>query len=74
MAARGLDIPNVDHVIHYQVPKTTENYVHRSGRTARANKEGIAVLLIDPSEVKSYVQLSQTLGRSNINEMQKTTF
>uniref|UniRef100_A0AAG5DL71 ATP-dependent RNA helicase n=1 Tax=Anopheles atroparvus TaxID=41427 RepID=A0AAG5DL71_ANOAO len=64
VAARGLDIPNVDHVIHYQVPKTTENYVHRSGRTARASKEGLAVLLIGASEVKDYVKLNQDLGRS----------
>ncbi|WAR24669.1 DDX24-like protein [Mya arenaria] len=41
VAARGLDIPNVEHVIHYQVPQTVENYVHRSGRTARAMKEGL---------------------------------
>uniref|UniRef100_A0A182LW13 ATP-dependent RNA helicase n=1 Tax=Anopheles culicifacies TaxID=139723 RepID=A0A182LW13_9DIPT len=64
VAARGLDIPNVDHVIHYQVPKTTENYVHRSGRTARASKEGLTVLLIAPNEVKDYVKLNQDLGRT----------
>ena len=64
VAARGLDIPNVDHVIHYQVPKTTENYVHRSGRTARASKEGLTVLLIGPSEVRDYVKLNQDLGRT----------
>ncbi|XP_053678346.1 ATP-dependent RNA helicase DDX24 [Anopheles nili] len=64
VAARGLDIPNVDHVIHYQVPKTTENYVHRSGRTARASKEGLTILLIGPAEVKDYVKLNQDLGRT----------
>uniref|UniRef100_A0A182PM11 ATP-dependent RNA helicase n=1 Tax=Anopheles epiroticus TaxID=199890 RepID=A0A182PM11_9DIPT len=64
VAARGLDIPNVDHVIHYQVPKTTENYVHRSGRTARASREGLTVLLIGPSEVRDYVKLNQDLGRT----------
>lgn len=64
VAARGLDIPLVQHVIHYQVPRTTENYVHRSGRTARANNEGIAVLMMDPSEVKYYTKLYQDLGRS----------
>jgi len=63
VAARGLDIPLVQHVIHYQTPKTTENYVHRSGRTARANNEGIAVLIMDPSEVKYYKKLYQDLGR-----------
>uniref|UniRef100_A0A182Q194 ATP-dependent RNA helicase n=1 Tax=Anopheles farauti TaxID=69004 RepID=A0A182Q194_9DIPT len=64
VAARGLDIPNVDHVLHYQVPKTTENYVHRSGRTARASKEGLTVLLIGPAEVKDYVKLNHDLGRT----------
>uniref|UniRef100_A0A182YRV6 ATP-dependent RNA helicase n=1 Tax=Anopheles stephensi TaxID=30069 RepID=A0A182YRV6_ANOST len=64
VAARGLDIPNVDHVIHYQVPKTTENYVHRSGRTARASREGLTVLLIGPGEVRDYVKLNQDLGRT----------
>lgn len=64
VAARGLDIPNVQHVIHYQVPRTTENYVHRSGRTARANNEGITVLIMEPGEVKNYVKLCRTLQRS----------
>uniref|UniRef100_A0A336M2Q6 ATP-dependent RNA helicase n=1 Tax=Culicoides sonorensis TaxID=179676 RepID=A0A336M2Q6_CULSO len=64
VAARGLDIPLVQHVIHYQVPRTTENYVHRSGRTARANNEGLAVLIMDPSEVKYYTKLYQDLGRT----------
>lgn len=63
VAARGLDIPNVQHVIHYQVPRTTENYVHRSGRTARANNEGITVLIMEPGEVKNYVKLCRTLQR-----------
>ncbi|XP_037043946.1 ATP-dependent RNA helicase DDX24 [Bradysia coprophila] len=64
VAARGLDIPNVQHVIHYQVPRTTENYVHRSGRTARANNEGITVLIMEPGEVKNYVKLCRTLQRA----------
>lgn len=64
VAARGLDIPNVEHVIHYQVPRTSENYIHRSGRTARGNKEGIAVLLMEPGEIKDYVKLCRSLKRS----------
>ncbi|XP_005189033.1 ATP-dependent RNA helicase ddx24 [Musca domestica] len=63
VAARGLDIPNVEHVIHYQVPRTSENYVHRSGRTARANKDGITVMFMEPGEVKNYVKLYKTLER-----------
>ncbi|KAK0181215.1 hypothetical protein PV327_003517 [Microctonus hyperodae] len=64
VAARGLDIPNVEHVIHYQVPRTSESYVHRSGRTARAQKEGITVLMMEPSEMQYYTKLCKTLGHT----------
>lgn len=67
VAARGLDIPNVEHVIHYQVPRTSENYIHRSGRTARANAEGIAVLIMAPGEINDYVKLCRNLQRSKFN-------
>ncbi|XP_045505486.1 DEAD-box ATP-dependent RNA helicase 13 [Colias croceus] len=65
VAARGLDIPNVDHVIHYQVPKTAENYVHRSGRTARANKEGLTILMMEPAEAYNYAKLCRTLNKTS---------
>ena len=45
VAARGLDINNISHVINYDVPKFPENYVHRIGRTSRMNKRGIAITL-----------------------------
>ncbi|XP_054276952.1 ATP-dependent RNA helicase DDX24-like [Macrosteles quadrilineatus] len=63
VAARGLDIPNVEHVIHYQVPRTSESYVHRSGRTARANHEGLTLLLIETDEQRQYIRLMRTLNR-----------
>eukprot|EP00096_Caligus_rogercresseyi_P015054 TRINITY_DN7508_c0_g1_i1.p1 TRINITY_DN7508_c0_g1~~TRINITY_DN7508_c0_g1_i1.p1 ORF type:complete len:822 (+),score=214.37 TRINITY_DN7508_c0_g1_i1:25-2466(+) len=63
VAARGLDIPNVEHVVHYQVPRTSESYIHRSGRTARANREGISVMFIDPKETYSYRKICTTLNR-----------
>ncbi|CAH0551697.1 unnamed protein product [Brassicogethes aeneus] len=63
VAARGLDIPSVEHVLHYQTPRTSESYVHRSGRTARASKEGITVLLIEPTELPNYLKLCRTLGK-----------
>ncbi|KAK8062648.1 ATP-dependent RNA helicase MAK5 [Apiospora hydei] len=53
VAARGLDIPGVDIVIHYHVPRDASSYVHRSGRTARAEKTGISILLCAPEEVIS---------------------
>ncbi|KAI8970118.1 P-loop containing nucleoside triphosphate hydrolase protein [Mycotypha africana] len=64
VAARGLDIPMVEHVIHYQLPRSGEIYVHRSGRTARANREGISLLLCSPEEVKIYKKLCQTLRKN----------
>ncbi|KAI1501384.1 ATP-dependent RNA helicase MAK5 [Biscogniauxia marginata] len=51
VAARGLDIPNVDLVVHYHVPRAADAYVHRSGRTARADKTGLSILLCAPEEV-----------------------
>lgn len=63
VAARGLDIPNVQHVIHYQVPRTSETYVHRSGRTARATKEGLSLLLIGPDDMMNYKKICRTLEK-----------
>ncbi|KAG7466314.1 hypothetical protein MATL_G00163450 [Megalops atlanticus] len=63
VAARGLDIPNVQHVIHYQVPRTSETYVHRSGRTARATKEGLSLLLIGPDDMMNFKKIYRMLGK-----------
>ncbi|KAA0710814.1 ATP-dependent RNA helicase DDX24 [Triplophysa tibetana] len=63
VAARGLDVPNVQHVIHYQVPRTSETYVHRSGRTARATKEGLSLLLIGPDDLINYKKICRTLEK-----------
>lgn len=50
VAARGLDIPNIDLILHYHVPRTADAYIHRSGRTARADKAGESILLCSPDE------------------------
>lgn len=63
VAARGLDIPCIEHVLHYQTPRTSESYVHRSGRTARATQQGITILLVEPNELQSYLKLCKTLGK-----------
>ncbi|KAG0253916.1 ATP-dependent RNA helicase [Actinomortierella ambigua] len=65
VAARGLDIPLVDHVIHYQVPRSGDIYVHRSGRTARANNEGISLLICGPDESFLYRKMCITLKKDN---------
>ncbi|NXN98570.1 DDX24 helicase, partial [Rhinopomastus cyanomelas] len=64
VAARGLDIPKVQHVIHYQVPRTSELYVHRSGRTARAANEGLSLLLIGPEDLIHFRKIYKTLDKS----------
>lgn len=60
VASRGLDIPGVMHVIHYQIPRSAEIYVHRSGRTARLSKEGLSVMLVSPDEVNLYNKIIKT--------------
>ncbi|MBI3559676.1 C-terminal helicase domain-containing protein, partial [Candidatus Gottesmanbacteria bacterium] len=47
VASRGLDIDNVSHVINYDMPQSYDDYVHRIGRTARANKTGAALTFVD---------------------------
>ena len=51
VAARGLDIPGVQLILHYHLPRTADMYVHRSGRTARASSTGSSILLCCPEEV-----------------------
>ncbi len=50
VAARGLDIKNVGHIINYDIPKTSKEYIHRIGRTARAGKEGKVISLLAPQD------------------------
>lgn len=52
VAARGLDIENVSHVINYDIPQDSESYVHRIGRTGRAGRSGVAITFITPREYK----------------------
>ena len=51
VAARGLDIDNVDVIINYDVPQNHDDYVHRIGRTARAGKQGMAFMLVSKDEI-----------------------
>jgi ATP-dependent RNA helicase DeaD len=61
VAARGLDIPNVSHVINYDLPEDVETYVHRIGRTARAGKDGVAATLIGTSEKGDFDKIKRAL-------------
>lgn len=61
VAARGLDIPDVSHVINYDLPEDADTYVHRIGRTARAGKTGIAATLVGEAEVKEFGRITRSL-------------
>ncbi|MBA0687476.1 hypothetical protein Goari_015010, partial [Gossypium aridum] len=62
VASRGLDIPNVDLVIHYELPNDAETFVHRSGRTGRAGKEGSAILMYTNSQRRTVKSLERDVG------------
>ncbi|XP_027115002.2 DEAD-box ATP-dependent RNA helicase 3, chloroplastic-like [Coffea arabica] len=62
VASRGLDIPNVDLIIHYELPNDPESFVHRSGRTGRAGKEGRAILMFTSSQRRTVKSLERDVG------------
>ena len=61
IAARGIDIPGVSHVVNFDLPDVPEQYVHRIGRTARAGADGIAIAFCSPDE------------RGNLRDIERTT-
>ncbi|MGO8852935.1 MAG: DEAD/DEAH box helicase [Mycobacterium sp.] len=62
VAARGIDIDDVTHVINYQIPEDEQAYVHRIGRTGRAGKTGVAVTLVDWDELPRWSMIDKALG------------
>lgn len=63
IAARGLDVDHITHVISFDVPNVPDDYVHRIGRTARAQAEGDAFVLVSPAEEKSLAQIERQIGQ-----------
>ncbi|HWK59761.1 MAG TPA: DEAD/DEAH box helicase [Parapedobacter sp.] len=63
VAARGIDVNDVTHVINYSLPDELENYTHRSGRTARAGKTGISISLINLKEVGKIRRIEKVIGK-----------
>ncbi len=64
IAARGLDVETISHVINYDIPDTTDAYIHRIGRTGRAERSGDALTLITPDDDATVRVLERTLGHS----------
>ena len=62
IAARGLDIEGIAHVVNFEVPDTPEAYVHRVGRTGRAESTGSALTLVAPEEVRALRALEKAVG------------
>ncbi|MFB9121355.1 DEAD/DEAH box helicase [Bergeyella porcorum] len=72
VAARGLDVNSLTHVIHYSLPDDPEVFVHRSGRTGRAGKDGISMALIKPEETRKLKQI-KSVTKIEIQEKQIPT-
>ncbi len=71
IAARGIDISDISHVINFDIPHDPENYVHRIGRTARAGKDGIAISFCDGTELKLLKVVEKVIKQSiTIDEVQ----
>jgi ATP-dependent RNA helicase RhlE len=63
IAARGIDIDGVSHVVNYDLPYTTKDYVHRIGRTARAGRKGMAISLITPEDSRAVAAIERLISR-----------
>src|SRR5579863_6489384 len=63
VAARGLDIPDVSHVINYDTPHHSEDYVHRIGRTGRAGKAGAALTIVTRADLKAIAEIEKLINR-----------
>ncbi|EDM43194.1 ATP-dependent RNA helicase, DEAD/DEAH box family protein [unidentified eubacterium SCB49] len=63
VAARGIDVDNITHVINYQLPDEVETYTHRSGRTGRAGNQGISIVIVSKSEVRKIRSIEKKIQK-----------
>ena len=63
VAARGIDVDDITHVINYQLPDEIETYTHRSGRTGRAGKSGISMVIVTRSELRKIHSIERKIGQ-----------
>ena len=62
VAARGIDVPDLTHVVNFALPQDPQTFVHRTGRTGRAGKQGVAITLITPNEFRRLMYISKSSG------------
>ncbi|AMK12456.1 DEAD/DEAH box helicase [Pseudodesulfovibrio indicus] len=62
VAARGIDVPDLTHVVNFALPQDPQTFVHRTGRTGRAGKQGVAITLIAPGEFRKLMYISKSSG------------
>lgn len=74
VAARGLDIPHVEHVINYDLPQDREDYVHRIGRTARAGAEGAAMCFVTPQDDRQWYMIQKFVFPHEVNAQDEHSF
>ena len=72
VAARGLDIPLIEHVINYDIPQNPEDYIHRIGRTARAGTKGKALTFITPADKKNWGLVEKLINPDGPQEKKKS--
>lgn len=68
VAARGIDVDDITHVINYQLPDEIETYTHRSGRTGRAGKKGISMVIVSKSEVRKIKSIQKKIQKEFIKK------
>jgi len=68
VAARGIDVDNITHVINYQLPDEIETYTHRSGRTGRAGKSGISMVIVTRSEIRKIKAIEKKIKQDFISK------
>jgi ATP-dependent RNA helicase RhlE len=62
VAARGIDVDKVSHVVHFDVPRSPEDYIHRSGRTGRAGETGEVITFVAPEEERDFASIEKAIG------------
>ena len=73
VAARGLDIPDIAHVVNYDVPQNAEEYIHRVGRTARAGKEGSAITFVSEWEFNEWEAIVERVSTDALEHLDLPT-